>query len=161
MTKGKSGQVEEILVSGRNNADDDGLTPKQQQQQFHLINCKLAESKCDQPIDQFFTSQMKLFTTSKEKKTMTTPSSEVMKVSFRGRPLNGKKVQLPESSYVFAQVSKSPENSGQLIASGLSRELTYWNLDKLPSSSDPVPQMVKWLQLSDAIHAQVQLTDAD
>lgn len=141
--------VKEIHING----DE---TQQGQQQQLHLINCKLEKSQVDLKIDQFFTSQMKLASNNAGSKGKAKSSSE-MKVSFRGRPLNGKKVQLPKG-FVFAQMCKS-ENKNTLIASNISKEMTYWNLDKMPSSSDPVPQMFQWLQLSADIHSHVQLAD--
>lgn len=120
---------------------------------LHLINCKLASSGSNHPVAQYFDSQLQF----ENNVANSGKGANNLKASFRGRPLNGKKIQLPEG-FAFARVSKS-ENENQLVASDLSKEATYWNLDKLPSSNDPVPQALQWLQLSADIHSHVQLDD--
>lgn len=137
---------EEITISG----SGDDATEKQD---LHLVNCKLGESRENVPISTYFTSQLKLNSNVENIKA----GANNLKVSFRGRPLNGKKIALPEN-YTFARVSKS-ENGKQLVASNLTQEATYWNLDKLPSGSDVLPQVMQWLTLSNAIHGHVQLEE--
>lgn len=137
---------EEITISG-------GGEDATEKQELHLVNCKLGEDRENMPISKYFTSQLKLNSNVENIKA----GANNLKVSFRGRPLNGKMVLLPEN-YTFARVSKS-ENKKQLVANDLTKEATYWNLDKLPSGSDVLPQVIQWLKLSNNIHAHVQLEE--
>lgn len=70
-------------------------------------------------------------------------SNSVLTASFRGRPLQGTKVKIPESYKGFV-LGKKP---------GEFEEFTYWNWDQLPSKTDAVVKALQWINVSDAIHS--------
>lgn len=71
----------------------------------------------------------------------------VLVASFRGRPLQGKKIQLPDG-YEGTVV----DEDGQKPI-GKFKELTYWNWDKIPETSDTIVQSLQWFDISKAIHS--------
>ncbi|KAI2799290.1 hypothetical protein RDWZM_001969 [Blomia tropicalis] len=136
----------ESLVVQRSQSKDDDTKHK-----LHLLNCKLEGEHENIPVSQYFTSQLQLSNNKAPN------SSDNLKVSFRGRPLNGRSIKLP-NDYFFARANKS-ENGNEIFVNEISDEVTYWNLDKLPSDNDPIPKVIEWLKVSSDIHAHVQLED--
>lgn len=124
--------------------------------QLHLLNCRIENDKHEDlpaEVKSYFSSQMKF---EKNEKSLKNPIQQHLKATFRGRPMDGKCVQLP-ANYKFARLCKSSNDDNKLIASDLTNKVTYWNLDKIPSSNDSIPQILQWLQLSSDIHSHVQL----
>ncbi|KAI1291835.1 Ribonuclease H2 subunit C [Halotydeus destructor] len=68
--------------------------------------------------------------------------------SFRGKPLIGSSVDLPEN--YTGLVLKKTDNS--LAATSSFNKFTYWKWDQIPNSSDAVKQSVQWLDIAAAIH---------
>jgi len=106
---------------------------------IHLIACKV-KANCDANVEKYFTPTI-------------SQSDSVLLSSFRGRPLNGRKVDLPKNSTAF--VLHESKNCKDLIAKESSNQITYWNLDKNPSDCDSLPQALQWIQISNAIHSPV------
>ncbi|KAJ2942488.1 hypothetical protein O0L34_g16093 [Tuta absoluta] len=76
--------------------------------------------------------------------------------SFRGYPLDGTKMTLPEGyRAVLATEAKRPlaENADRRfqVAGGF-KEFVYWNWDKKPSKNDNVAKALDWADISEAIH---------
>lgn len=121
---------------------------------LHLINCKLNVAPGDEnksyPVEQYFGKQWKEF---KSNNSSLNPNR--YKASFRGRPLNGTSITLPEG-YVFTKVTK--KQNDKLVGEHLGQQACYWNLDKFPSNNDALPQTIQWLNLSEAIHAHTKLS---
>jgi hypothetical protein len=90
----------------------------------------------------------------------------ILLASFRGRPLQGRRVQVPEG-FLGHVISKEPpaQSVGANTSKGPSseprikkhfREFTYWNWDELPDKNDTVVRALNWLQLAKAIHDPVE-----
>lgn len=79
------------------------------------------------------------------------PENPIYTASFRGRPLQGRKIKLPED-YKGCIVPKEAKmaNNG---SSNEFNEFTYWNWDELPSDNDAVVKALQWINISKAIHA--------
>lgn len=76
--------------------------------------------------------------------------SPILTASFRGRPLQGRKVKLPGNykGFVIKKDSKLKERS----SIGKFKEFTYWNWDEIPSNEDAVMKALQWIDISKAIH---------
>merc|ERR1711976_443368 len=76
--------------------------------------------------------------------------------SFRGRPLDGKSVRIPEgfTGYVLEEPRKEfgEEENRTFRAVKKFKEFTLWNLDKPPSDYDKYPNAMKWIDIAAAIH---------
>ncbi len=80
-----------------------------------------------------------------------TPSLE--ESSFRGRPLIGEKLKIPDNfKLVFVKEGvtgiSDEENVKKFQILGESDQFQYWNLDGEPSESDGVKKALKWLEIS-------------
>lgn len=64
--------------------------------------------------------------------------------SFRGRPLNGRKLQLNEDFVGLVC------NESQILSSF--KELTYFNLDCPTTNKDSIARSIQWLSLSKILH---------
>lgn len=75
----------------------------------------------------------------------------ILTASFRGRPLQGRKLPLPDSYRGF------------LLFNGVTKkefkEFTYWNWDEIPGDSDTVVKALGWINISKAIHGNVDSID--
>lgn len=126
---------------------------------LHLINCGLeVDPEKNHKVPEYFESQLKF------QNNINTDNTGHFKTSFRGRPLNGKTITLPEN-YTFAKVTKEETESHlgngecDLVASGFTDSVTYWNLDRIPSSSDPMPQVVDFINFAQDVHAHVNVDE--
>lgn len=80
-------------------------------------------------------------------------SNYLYTASFRGRPLQGRIVELPEGyvgSVIEAKSSERPSEGRKVIKTFNS--FTYWNWDQVPTDNDTPVQALRWLKLSKAIH---------
>lgn len=86
-----------------------------------------------------------------DKKTVATnkdlPLESLFTASFRGRPLEGCQVQLPEG-YKCVAASKEPKSE----AGGEFNKFTYWNWDKQPDKEDSIQRAFQWIAVAKAIH---------
>lgn len=69
--------------------------------------------------------------------------------SFRGRPLNGQIIRLPEG-FNCGSLSKATDKS-YTISSGC-KEMTYYLWDEKPNKEDPIPFAFQWLGIAKSIH---------
>nr|CAG4646702.1 EOG090X0IC1 [Macrothrix elegans] len=83
-------------------------------------------------------------------------SNEVMKGSFRGYPLQGIKLELPNEYKGLILVEEEKSGSAaQGISSVVNQNfnsITYWNWDSIPSRTDQISDSFAWLQLANIIH---------
>jgi len=111
----------------------------------HLMPCKI-HSDGSANVSGYFTPYI-------EKK----KSDEgVLEASFRGYPLQGSKVSIPDGylGLVLGETKKpitetQPRN---LSASKKFNSFTYWNWDHNPSTNDPAQLALDWLNVSKVIH---------
>ena len=103
----------------------------------HLVPVSIPHSG-PAPVSSYFES------TIREKDTL-------LHASFRGYPLLGSKVTIPEGyKGVSFQVDKKSEGTYQ--SNQEFKEVTYWKWDQHPHTGDPFPKSFQWLDLSSAIH---------
>ncbi|KAK9510523.1 hypothetical protein O3M35_005288 [Rhynocoris fuscipes] len=80
--------------------------------------------------------------------------------SFRGYPLDGKVVKVPENygGYVFKELQNDDIEGEErnLILSSRFDSLTYWNWNKLPTKSDPFISALDWVDVSQVIHDPIE-----
>lgn len=91
----------------------------------------------------------------KEKEAGPSNQGPILTASFRGRPLQGRCLKLPEgyTGYVTSKPTKMLGASARnkVIAKQFD-QFTYWNWDQLPDKTDTVPKALGWLDISRAIH---------
>lgn len=69
----------------------------------------------------------------------------ILTASFRGRPLQGRKVEIP-AGYKGHVIIDKPKQSKRID------EFTYWNWDELPRDTDVVVKALQWIKIAEAIH---------
>ncbi|XP_043253222.1 ribonuclease H2 subunit C [Colletes latitarsis] len=77
--------------------------------------------------------------------------------SFRGYPLQGKKITIPSGykGITFLE-HKKPEMENMernLYSTGTFSYFTYWNYDKLPSKNDALAAAIDWIDIAEALHS--------
>lgn len=74
--------------------------------------------------------------------------------SFRGRPLLGCEIKVPEgySGYVLKKQPRDLRSKTDLFNVEQSFDkITYWNLDKIPSHNDAFASALDWFDISAAV----------
>lgn len=71
-------------------------------------------------------------------------NTQILTASFRGRPLQGKKITLPPG-FKGHVVSKDGKINRKFT------EFTYWNWDQVPSDEDKVWKSINWLKIGEAL----------
>ncbi|XP_054155113.1 uncharacterized protein LOC128953634 [Oppia nitens] len=114
----------------------------------HSIPCNVKSDCKEAKIDTYFEPTIR----SSDK------DNSVLLSSLRGRPLVGRHIDLPENCCAFTVNHK---NDKELVANESFGRITHWNLDKTSSDSDSLPQIIQWIQISNAIHSSpvCQLSD--
>lgn len=79
--------------------------------------------------------------------------------SFRGYPLQGKKITIPSGykGITFLE-RKKPEVENverNLYSTGTFSSFTYWNYDKLPSKNDALAAALDWIDIAEAVSQQM------
>lgn len=69
----------------------------------------------------------------------------ILTASFRGRPLQGRKVKLPDG--YIGHVHQKDSVDGRKFD-----EFTYWNWDQIPKDNDTVVNALQWMKIAQAIH---------
>ncbi|PSN50087.1 Copine-8 [Blattella germanica] len=79
---------------------------------------------------------------------------EVLKASFRGYPLIGKLIQLPEGyrGIIVHETMKplNEEAERNVHVTHSFKSFTYWNWDKVPSKNDAFLSALDWIEISEA-----------
>ncbi|XP_065223975.1 ribonuclease H2 subunit C [Planococcus citri] len=79
--------------------------------------------------------------------------------SFRGRPLHGSEVKIPEGycGYVLKKQPEDCDSSTKCYSIEQSfKKFAYWNLDKKPTSNDAIVSALDWFDISDALHSKIE-----
>ncbi|KAJ8706667.1 hypothetical protein PYW07_012745 [Mythimna separata] len=79
-----------------------------------------------------------------------------LSASFRGYPLTGKKMSLPEGyTAVVVTEAKRPlaeDADRKFQVTGGFKEFTNWNWDKKPSENDKIVGALDWIHIAEALH---------
>ncbi|CAG5123702.1 unnamed protein product [Candidula unifasciata] len=93
-----------------------------------------------------------------------TPSAtdgDDMTAFFRGRPLNGSEITLPDgyTGLVLREPHKrsTEDEDRTLTATHKFNNFTYWNLDKQTTPDDLIQKALQWVDISSALHKPVSL----
>lgn len=113
---------------------------------LHLMPCEINASGANKAkVDCYFTSTMK------------EDGPNAFRASFRGRPLHGACVTIPDN-YTGVVLSKSEAVTGDEVLYNKTASFSsfyYWNLDKNVSQDDHAYQCIQWTRVSNAIHEKV------
>ncbi|XP_011136059.1 ribonuclease H2 subunit C isoform X2 [Harpegnathos saltator] len=82
--------------------------------------------------------------------------TEYYECSFRGYPLQGKKITVPAGykGMIFME-NKKTDTEGKnrnLYRTGTFSQFTYWNYDRIPSKNDALSAALDWIDIADALH---------
>lgn len=102
---------------------------------------------CDAKVDNYFDNYVK------------SVDSGILKSSFRGYPLKGTKVKVPEE-YVGLMLHETVRPSREkderkFYVIGEFSEITYWNWDKSPSLDNSIAQALQWIDIAEALHSPI------
>lgn len=102
---------------------------------------------CDANVNKYFNNYIK------------PDKNETLKASFRGYPLKGRKMNLPEE-YVGIILHESirpatEKDERKFYKVGQFSNITFWNWDKPPSRNDPITQALQWIDVAEALHSPV------
>ncbi|CAK9826130.1 Ribonuclease H2 subunit C [Anthophora retusa] len=117
---------------------------KEKESVLHLMPCKICGDESAN-VSSYFTPYIRQV------------DDEHFKSSFRGRPLQGKRVTIPSKYKGITFVErKKPEVENierNLYSTGTFSHFTYWNYDKLPSKNDAVAATMDWIDIAEALHS--------
>eukprot|EP00088_Acartia_fossae_P055964 TRINITY_DN6509_c0_g1_i1.p1 TRINITY_DN6509_c0_g1~~TRINITY_DN6509_c0_g1_i1.p1 ORF type:complete len:147 (+),score=20.90 TRINITY_DN6509_c0_g1_i1:830-1270(+) len=125
-----------------------------------IVNSRVVESCAEGDHVQFMPFSMKFNGETEVQKRFNTETKEnkekgCLENSFRGYPLEGVKMTLPEK---YAGLVL---DTGVLTFSGekenirgvkMFKEFTYWNYDRVPSENDNLAQALQWTKVAEALH---------
>lgn len=78
-----------------------------------------------------------------------------MKATFRGRPLDGHVVTVPDGYKLHLlkerQAGLGDPQKKTFEVHGAIDKLTVWNLDKEPSEKDPIKRAINWTRIAQAL----------
>lgn len=112
---------------------------------FHLINCEI-EANGEANVSKFF------------EPAIVKKDDSRADVSFRGRPMNGKRVQLPDD-FVLASLKTSLSDDSQYTTADAASELHYWNFDQQPDLEDSTNQAINWIHISKCLGDAVTMDE--
>ncbi|XP_029165484.1 ribonuclease H2 subunit C [Nylanderia fulva] len=117
---------------------------KQEESELHLMPCKIHGDEAAN-----VSSYLKPY--------IRKVDEEYYDCSFRGYPLQGKKVTVPAGykGMTFMENKKADvENkSRNLYCTGTFSEFTYWNYDRIPSKNDALAAALDWIDIAKALHS--------
>ncbi|RZC41835.1 RNase H2 suC domain containing protein [Asbolus verrucosus] len=115
------------------------LIPKETK--IHSVPFKI-HADCDAKVSKYFESSIKV----EEDKTM--------KASFRGYPLRGETIELPQG-YVgivlHERILPPSEKERKFHVIHNFKSLNYWNWDKAPTKNDKIVQAFEWIDVAEAV----------
>ncbi|XP_075989863.1 ribonuclease H2 subunit C [Anticarsia gemmatalis] len=112
------------------------------EQKAHYIPCKIED---DGPanVQKYFDTYVK-------------ETDGELTASFRGHPLDGAKLKVPEGySAIIVTEAKRPlaeDSERKFQVAGGFKEFINWNWDKKPSQNDNIVRAMDWIDISEAIH---------
>ncbi|KAG8039274.1 hypothetical protein G9C98_003581 [Cotesia typhae] len=128
-------QIKKQHIDGKNNS------------QVHSVPCKINRTG-PANVSKYFTPYI------------TKTDDDYFNASFRGYPLHGKKLYVPEGykGIVFFEKKKpvNPDLKRTFNSTESFTEFTYWNWDKLPSKNDAFDAALDWVDIAEALHSQVE-----
>lgn len=75
--------------------------------------------------------------------------------SFRGYPLQGKKVKVPANykgvMFIENKKADTENNNRNLYSTNAFSQFTYWNYDRIPSKNDAVAAALDWIDIAEAV----------
>ncbi|KAL3271731.1 hypothetical protein HHI36_022201 [Cryptolaemus montrouzieri] len=113
--------------------------------QLHSIPCKI-HADCDAPVSKFFIPSIN--------------KDGVMKASFRGYPLIGTEVKIPEGyrgvvlHETVRPATETEERKFYIINSF--DKFNYWNWGKAASKNDSLIKAMEWIEIAEALHTPIQ-----
>ncbi|CAH2013304.1 unnamed protein product [Acanthoscelides obtectus] len=121
--------------------------------QFAKKNSKLqsmpfkVHADCDANVEQYFNSYVK------------TTKDNYFKSSFRGYPLLGKEVPVPDG-YVGLVLHESikpitEKEERKLRITNTFSNITFWNWDKVPSKNDSIIKALEWIEIAEVLHSPI------
>lgn len=83
------------------------------------------------------------------------PENGHLCASLRGRPLQGKQLDVPNGfiGCLVRAKNEGHEDQEVLTVSKKFSNLTYWNLDSEPSKDDKIVQAMNWTNIAHSIHS--------
>ncbi|OWA51926.1 hypothetical protein BV898_16386 [Hypsibius exemplaris] len=129
---------------------------------IHHLPCHIAHTGAA-AVSDFF-----LPTIRKENPQVVENSEDDCTAAFRGRPLNGKTVNLSPTYTGLILEEPSTKKKSSLVEKDDQREadrwnvvgkfdsMTYWNWDKLPTDSDGLHQLLQWTRLAEAMQTSAR-----
>ncbi|CAH0546180.1 unnamed protein product [Brassicogethes aeneus] len=128
------------IQSGKNNIESNKNDSKVHSVPFTI------HAECDAQVDKYFETGVKK---NQEDGTFT--------ASFRGYPLKGARVELPEGYMgVVLHESIKPETEKEerkFYVVNNFKSFTYWNWGKIPSQADTIRQALDWLEIAEVLHS--------
>ncbi|XP_020290648.1 ribonuclease H2 subunit C [Pseudomyrmex gracilis] len=116
----------------------------QEESELHLMPCKIHG---DEPVkvSSFF------------KPYIHKVDEEHSDCSFRGYPLQGKKIKVPAGykgvMFIENKKADTENNNRNLYSTGTFSQFTYWNYDRIPSKNDAVAAALDWIDIAEALHS--------
>ncbi|XP_034171008.1 ribonuclease H2 subunit C isoform X1 [Osmia lignaria lignaria] len=111
---------------------------------LHLMPCKIYGDESAN-VSSYFTPYIRNI------------DGEHYNASFRGHPLQGKKIVIPSGykGLTFLEQKKSERENVErnLYSTGTFSCFTYWNYDKLPSKNDALAAAMDWIDIAEALHS--------
>ncbi|CAH1113325.1 unnamed protein product [Psylliodes chrysocephalus] len=102
---------------------------------------------CDANVNKYFNNYIK------------TDEKGQTSASFRGYPLKGKPLGLPEGYVgVVLHESVKPETEKcerKFYVTYKFSKIHYWNWDKAPSDNDSIVQALQWMDIAEALHSPI------
>jgi len=139
------------------------LSTRNECQQCHLLPCRIEYDKQTVKAKEYFWPTIRVLepgsdieqgrdsSTAGPSMGVKNPENPILTASFRGRPLQGREVRMPEG-YRGYVVDKALQSRGTAATRGFDK-FTYWNWDQIPGEEDPVVKAVQWIDISNAIHS--------
>ncbi|XP_057661800.1 ribonuclease H2 subunit C isoform X1 [Diorhabda carinulata] len=129
------------INSGKNNLDCNKKTSNVQSLPFKI------HADCDAKVERYFNSNI------------STKKYGTLHASFRGYPLSGKIIDLPDG-YVGIVLHESlrPETDKcerKFHVTNKFLKITHWNWDKEPSDNDIITQALQWVDIAEVLHSPI------
>lgn len=115
---------------------------KQEESELHLVPCKIHGDETAN-VSSYFKPYIRRV------------DEEYYDCSFRGYPLQGKKVIVPAGykGMIFMENKKAENESRNLYCTGTFSRFTYWNYDRIPSKNDALAAALDWIDIAEALHS--------
>ncbi|GAB1865787.1 Ribonuclease H2 subunit C [Camponotus japonicus] len=117
---------------------------KQEESELHLMPCKIHGDQAANVSSYFESSIRKI-------------DEEHYDCSFRGYPLQGKKVIVPAGykGIMFMENKKTDAENKirNLYCTGTFSQFTYWNYDRIPSKNDSLVAALDWIDIAEVLHS--------